>query len=99
ERPPGPDGMTPPVIKRPNHDTPDRPARGRSGDGGEPVEEGRGGFVNRLPWTPFQSRAVNVGSMQPADAEILCCDSELVAQMWDGPDTVLNQKRTKRFFT
>lgn len=99
QRPPGPDGMTPPVIRRPNPDTSDCPDPGRSGDDGEPVEEGRGGFVNRLPWAPFRSEAINHGPMHPADAEILCCDSELVAQTWNGPDTVLNQKRTKRFFT
>src|SRR5699024_3302003 len=37
--------------------------------------------------------------MRPQDADILCCDSELVGQIWNGPDTVLNQKRTQRLFT
>lgn len=49
--------------------------------------------------TPYQSEAVNVGPIHPKDAEILACNSELVGQIWDGPDTVLQQKRSKRLFT
>lgn len=52
-----------------------------------------------LPGTPYQSEAVNVGPIHPKDAEILACNSELVGQIWDGPDTVLQQKRVKRLFT
>ena len=29
----------------------------------------------------------------------LACDSELVGQIWDGPDTVLQQKRAFRLYT
>lgn len=105
QRPPGPNGMSPPIIHRPNPNTPHRPEPEVSNDaghgtaGGEPVAEGKIRFINQLPWTPYRCQALNHGSMHPADAEILSCDSELVAQLWDGPDTVLNQKRTKRLFT
>ena len=50
-------------------------------------------------WTPYQSEAVNIGPIHPKDAEILVCSSDLVGQIWDGPDTVLQQKRAQRFFT
>ena len=50
-------------------------------------------------WTPYQSEAVNIGPIHPKDAEILACSSDLVGQIWDGPDTVLQQKRAQRFFT
>ena len=56
-------------------------------------------FVNPATWTPFQSEALNNGPMHPADAKILGCDTEIVAQLWNGPDTVLQQKRTKRHHT
>src|SRR5690625_3940692 len=109
QRPPGPAGMTPPVIRRLNSDTSQRSAPEglgpeRLGDtggheSGEPTVEGNTRFLNQFPWAPYRSEALNHGSIHPADAEILSCDSELVAQLWDGPDTVLNQKRTKRLFT
>ncbi|MGO1941357.1 MAG: HNH endonuclease signature motif containing protein [Yaniella sp.] len=109
QRPPGPAGMTPPVIRRPNPDTSQHSAPGglgpeRVGDtggheSGEPAVEGNTRFLNQFPWAPYRSEALNHGSIHPADAEILSCDSELVAQLWDGPDTVLNQKRTQRLFT
>ena len=50
-------------------------------------------------WTPYQSEAVNIGPIHPKDAEILVCSSDLIGQIWDGPDTVLQQKRAQRFFT
>lgn len=89
QRPPGPAGILAPVIKRPNPDTPEHP----------PDDVDFSGPVNPVAWTTFQSTAVNIGPMHPQDADILCCDSELVGQIWNGPDTVLNQKRTQRLFT
>lgn len=89
QRPPGPAGILAPVIKRPNPDTSDQP----------PGKDEVCGPVHAVAWTPFQSTAVNIGPMHPQDADILCCDSELVGQIWNGPDTVLNQKRTQRLFT
>src|SRR5699024_5497 len=87
--PPGPAGILAPVIKRSNPDTPEHP----------PDDVDFSGQVNRVAWATFQSTAVNTGPMHPQDADILCCDSELVGQIWNGPDTVLNQKRTQRLFT
>ncbi len=111
-RPAGPAGLTPPTIRHPNPDASEQTAHHhgppdpgdacpcRRHDPGEPAIEGRHTrFINQFPWTPYRSEALNHGSMHPADAEILSCDSELVAQLWDGPDTVLQQKRTKRLFT
>ena len=88
-RPPGPDGIISPVIQ-----------------GSDPVGQiipddltTSSSPVSPVPWTPFQSEAINVGPLHPKDAEPLGCDCEIVAQIWDGPDTVLNQKRTYRLFT
>src|SRR5699024_12592965 len=78
-----------PVIKRPNPDTPEHP----------PDDVDFSGPVKRVAWTTFQSTAVNIGPMHPQYADSLCCDSELVGQIWNGPDTLLNQKRSQRLFT
>lgn len=89
QRPPGPDGILPSMINRPTAsagppDAPDEPYPGR---------------VNPTPWTPYQSEVLNTGPIHPADADIAGCDAEIVAQLWNGPDTVLQQKRTKRHHT
>jgi len=89
-RPRGPEGVTPPIIRRPNptnaqppvhadteHTTMDSPPR----------------------WTPYLSEAVNIGPIHPQDAALLACDSTLVGQIWDGPHDVLAQHRAQRFFT
>src|SRR5699024_8814217 len=87
----------PPDVQRPPG--PERVGDTGGHESGEPAVEGNTRFLNQFPWAPYRSEALNHGSIHPADAEILSCDSELVAQLWDGPDTVLNQKRTKRLFT
>lgn len=89
QRPPGADGILPPIFARPNPDTgpPDKP------DGHYP------GNVHQVMWTPFQSEALNTGSIHPSDAATIGCNAEIVAQIWNGPDTVLQQKRTKRHHT
>lgn len=92
QRPPGPDGLLPPIIKRPNPDTTGTTDRG---DPGGDVND----HVSPVPWTPFESEVINSGPMHPADAEILACNAEIVAQIRNGPDTVLRQERTKRLFT
>lgn len=95
----GPDGLQPSVIKRPNPHNPDAHFwENRSGDperdSSDLIEQPRG-----VTSTPYQSEAVNIGPIHPRDAEILTCNSELVGQIWDGPDTVLQQKRAQRLFT
>lgn len=82
-RPPGVLGHPPPIFRLPNPDDPPQV------DASSPT----------VPWTSFQSEIVNDGPIHPADAEILACNSELVGQIWDGPDEVLQEKRTKRLFT
>lgn len=89
QRPQGPDGILPPVIQRSDPIDPNTPK----------CLEGSDKHVNPVPWTTFQSEAINVGPLHPKDAEPLGCDSEIVAQIWNGPDTVLQQKRTYRLFT
>ena len=86
KRPPGPDGIRPPTLKR--NDTGLQETINNAG-----VSEYDG------PWTAFQSEAINVGPMHPKDGEPLGCEADIVAQIWNGPDTVLNQKRTYRLFT
>lgn len=96
-RPRGSPTFQPSVLKRPNPDEPENldelsidPRSSASGRVAGP---------ERPAWTPYQSEAVNIGPIHPKDAEILTCSSELVGQIWDGPDTVLHQKRAQRFFT
>src|SRR5699024_3314776 len=86
KRPPGSDGIRPPTIKR---------------DGAEPhiANNNMRTSESGKPWTDFQSEAINVGPVHPKDAEPLGCEADIVAQIWNGPDTVLNQKRTYRLFT
>lgn len=84
QRPPGPEGIAPTVVRRPNPDTTDPDS---------------GNFASPVPWTRFQSEAINYGALHPQDAEILGCNSELAGQVWNGPDIVLKYHRTKRFFT
>lgn len=89
-RPTGLDGFVPPLIRHPNiPGKPDSVMGNTAETANEPSRS----------WTPFRSEALHTGPIHPADAEILCCDSELVGQIWDGQDTVLNQKRTHRLFT
>lgn len=88
-RPVGPDGIVPPVIYRPAPTEADNPE----------CLEGSNTYANSVPWTTFRSEAINVGPLHPKDAEPLGCDCEIVGQIWNGPDTVLNQKRTYRLFT
>ena len=104
-RPPGVEGILPPVITAPNPDRsspPDCHDVSIDVDDFEPPPD-RGddadGYVHPVPWTPYQSEVINHGPIHPKDAEILACNAELVGQIWDGPDTVLHQKRTQRLFT
>ncbi|NWN87630.1 MAG: HNH endonuclease [Micrococcaceae bacterium] len=107
QRPPGVDGILPPVITAPNPNkskAPDCHKSSADHDDFEPPPDDdftspHDGYVNPVPWTPFQSEVINHGPMHPKDAEILACNAELVGQIWDGPDTVLHQKRTQRLFT
>lgn len=83
-------------------DLPDAAKRPRGPDGIlPPHSKYRDGSGNWDPggWTPFQSEALNNGPIHPTDADILGCNAEIVAQIWSGPDTVLNQKRTQRHHT
>src|SRR5699024_8192172 len=57
------------------------------------------GHVNPVPWTPYQSEAVNVGPIHPKNAAQALCDAELVGQIWNGQDIVLHEYRSKRVFT
>lgn len=101
-RPDGPDGLLPSVIKRPNPDDPDTPHcldNPYQYSQHVPPEPDTTEPGTPVPWTPYQSEAVNIGTIHPSDAEILACDSELVGQIWDGPDTVLQQKRAFRLYT
>lgn len=91
QRPQGPDGIHKPIFKLPN---PDGAITGQAA--------ASGAFTDRVdpnPWTPYQSEAINSGPIHPADAEILGCDAEISAQMWNGPDIVLQLKRTQRHHT
>ena len=92
QRPPGPEGLSPPVIKRSNPDI----VKTRGPD--DPAEEFND-HINPVPWTPYESEVLNSGPMHPADTEILACNAEIVAQIRNGPDAVLHQERTKRLFT
>ena len=97
QRPPGIAGLVPPLIRHPN--TPGRPEPEGNDSGSSTADNSGMRNVKSRLWTPFRSEAKHTGPIHPADAEILCCDSELVGQIWDGQDTVLNQKRTQRLFT
>lgn len=99
-RPEGPDGLVPAVIRRPNPDTSDPPPTGESSSNLSGTSRLNGtGPPEKYPWTPYQSEAVNIGPIHQKDAELFVCNSELVGQIWDGPDTVLQEKRAKRLFT
>lgn len=89
-RPDGPAGIMPTVIKCPD------PSDNNSDDS---VDADFTGHVNTVAWTPYQSEAVNVGPIHPANAETALCDVELVGQIWNGQDIVLNEYRSKRIFT
>ncbi len=101
-RPSGPDGYLPPVIKRPNPQTPgepdclDNPCQCNQHI---PPDSGNSSETKPVPWTAFQSEAVNIGSIHPADADILLCNAEITGQIWNGPDQILKQKRALRLFT
>lgn len=91
-RPPGAEGIQPTIVKRSNPDTPlDHPP--------DSAEETYPGYVNPETWTPYQSEAINTGPMHPKDTEVFLCDAEFVGQIWNGPDIVLNEYRSKRLFT
>ena len=88
-RPRGPDGIVPPEIR---HHDPDSPNQGACND---PTHRSGQGPP---PWTAFISEAINFGSVRPQDIRILTCDSEIVGQIWNKHSSVLDQRRTKRFF-
>lgn len=93
QRPPGPDGILPPIIKRPSPNDPDHP-------GPAPGSENElTGYVNPVPWTGYQSEVVNIGPVHPGHLGPTLCDAELVGQIWNGQDIVLNEYRSKRLFT
>ena len=101
-RPEGPDGYLPPVIKRPNPDGPveaecsDHPYQYSQYVPPDPTVYGED---EPIPWTPYQSEAVNIGPMHPDDVEPLLCNATITGQIWNGPDQVLQQKRAQRLFT
>ncbi|GAA2026966.1 hypothetical protein GCM10009720_03310 [Yaniella flava] len=109
QRPPGIEGILPPVITAPNPDRssppdchelpPPDPNDAFKPPPDDDFTSPHDGYVNPVPWTPYQSEVINHGPMHPKDAEILACNAELVGQIWNGPDTVLHQKRTHRLFT
>lgn len=94
-RPDGPDGILPTVIRRPNPDNPNAP-NFIEHTGSDDIFTGH---VNPVPWTPYQSEAVNVGPIHPKNAAPALCDAELVGQVWNGQDIVLHEYRSKRIFT
>ena len=99
-RPHGPEGFKPPVIKRCNPDGPDPSATDALSSGPHDVPQPDAtGPPEKVAWTPYQSEAINIGPIHPDNAAIFACNSELAGQIWDGPDTVLQEKRSKRFFT
>lgn len=90
-RPPGPAGIIPAVIKRPN---PDSPATPRC------LEPNHyNGYLHPPPWTEFRSEAMNIGPIHPQDTGLICCDSEVSAAIWAGEHIILNHNRIKRLFT
>ena len=97
-RPDGPEGHMPAAMKR---NTPDGPKRLKdiSPDPDNAFHLNGMDPPENTAWTPYQSEAVNIGSIHPRTAEILVCNSELAGQIWNGPDTVLLEKRAKRLFT
>lgn len=88
-RRPGPAGILPPILRRQNPDDPSVP---QCSDPSHTL-----GY-SPPPWTGFMSEAVNYGPLHPRYAERLCCDSELVGQIWNQDHTVLAQHRTHRLF-
>ena len=97
QRPAGPSGILPPIIKRPNPNV-----RDSLEDSLEPVsgaEHEITGYANPVPWTRYQSEIVNIGPMHPGHLGPTLCDAELVGQIWNGQDIVLNEYRSKRLFT
>lgn len=93
QRPPGLDGILPPIIKRPNPNDPDHP-------GPAPGAENEfNGYANPVPWTRHQSEVVNIGPVHPRHLGPTLCDVELAGQVWNGQDIVLNEYRSKRLFT
>lgn len=94
-RPDGPGGILSTVIKRPNPNNPNAQLFSEH-TGSDDVYPGH---VNPVPWTPYQSEAVNVGPIHPKNAAPALCDAELTGQIWNGQDIVLHEYRSKRMFT
>lgn len=94
-RPSGPAGYLPPTIRIPN---PEKFSESR-GPAHAHRRYGPPDDQDPMPWTRYQSEAVNIGPLHPQDAEILMCNAEITGQIWDGPDQVLHQKRAQRLFT
>lgn len=95
-RPDGPEGAIPNIAK-----PPDLTAQYNFTEHTETDGDGFGypNYVNRQPWTPYQSSVINVGPIHPKVTEPFLCDTELSGQIWNGPDIVLNEYRSKRHFT
>ncbi|GAA4115444.1 HNH endonuclease signature motif containing protein [Enteractinococcus coprophilus] len=89
-RPRGPNGIDPPLIRCPN------PGSSKQGTCNDPTHQSG---QSPPPWTGFISEAINFGSVRPQDIRILTCDSEIVGQIWNKHHSILDQRRTKRFFT
>lgn len=99
-RPSGPDGYLPPVIKRPNPDDPDEPeCLDNPYQYSQHVPPDPTADDEPIPWTPYQSEAVNIGPIHPDDVESLLCNATITGQIWNGPDQVLQQKRAQRLHT
>ena len=90
QRPRGPHGIVPTVLKRPNPD--------RTNGIHCNIPEHQHGH-SPPPWTGYLSEALNIGALHPKDAEHLACDSQFVGQIWDNHHSVLNQRRAQRSFT
>lgn len=90
QRPRGPHGIVPTVLKRPN---PHNTASAQCNNPDHLL-----GF-KPPPWTGYISEALNIGALHPQDAKLLACDSKLVGQIWNQHHSVLNQRRAQRIFT
>lgn len=89
-RPKGAAGILPTVIKRPNPDDPDTPVC---------LDPEHTLGVRPPPSTGYISEVLNIGSFHPKHAEILCCDSKIVGQIWSKHHAVLDQRWEHRIFT
>lgn len=82
--------ILPAVIKRPYPDDSDTPIC---------LDQEHTLGYRSPPSTAYISEVLNIGSFHPKHAEILCCDSKIVGQIWNEHHEVLDQRREYRIFT